>query len=522
MHFSRQRLEKLIARHFDGSLDGREEKELAQLLDRHEEARALFAAYMRLEGATLQLANASCISNPPEDAVPAAQPSVRRRSSSGAFRMRRALAAGVLIAVSLVVFFGSREVVQPDPVFATISRIINASWDDTGMPREVDADLTAGSIALKSGLVQIDFMSGATVVLEGPVEFDVISAMRGCCRSGKLRVHVPEKAQGFTIDTLETIIVDLGTEFGLHIDETGNTEVHVFDGAVELHDVSFVLDSDGKKMVHAGSAVQIEAASGKHKAVPAKNESFVGPSMLVNLSAVLDRDLKKRLKLLQADHAGLSRRIQDYMKNEIHGKRLAELKRGVDHAMMVLEAHVKSNTSLQKAQAMYREKQLDLDRLCREKLASNEVSSKVLEGQKRLNAGLEALKKKKAALKGPSRKKMFRELDREIALVLKKRREAGNRLRSFKNRLIKRDPDLKAMRRKVNVAKKEYDKIAAVEFNGLKKALKNAQQAYQGEKKKILTADATLTALHAERAILSLRIQDLKAKSSELKNNRKR
>jgi len=32
-------------------------------------------------------------------------------------------------------------------------------------------------------------------------------------------------------------LVDLGTEFGMLVEETGETEVHVFDGEVELNGV---------------------------------------------------------------------------------------------------------------------------------------------------------------------------------------------------------------------------------------------------------------------------------------------
>ena len=40
---------------------------------------------------------------------------------------------------------------------------------------------------LKSGHAQIEFYSGARVILEGPAEFELISRTEAFCKRGKLR-----------------------------------------------------------------------------------------------------------------------------------------------------------------------------------------------------------------------------------------------------------------------------------------------------------------------------------------------
>ena len=55
-------------------------------------------------------------------------------------------------------------------------------------------------------------------------------------RAGKLRATVPPHAHGFAIGTPKLDLVDLGTEFGVQVDEQQATEVHVFTGKVDLYD----------------------------------------------------------------------------------------------------------------------------------------------------------------------------------------------------------------------------------------------------------------------------------------------
>jgi hypothetical protein len=49
---------------------------------------------------------------------------------------------------------------------------------------------------------------------------------------GKLAAAVPRAARGYTIITPTAEVVDLGTEFGVSVDRSGASEVHVFDGEV--------------------------------------------------------------------------------------------------------------------------------------------------------------------------------------------------------------------------------------------------------------------------------------------------
>jgi len=155
--------------------------------------------------------------------------------SSHAWR-NRAAAAAVLIAGFLgwltlrpsSATHGS-PAIQP---IAVLRENADAVWN--GASPAAGAGLIPGTLKLESGMVAIEFTSGARVLLEGPAELDLVSGMEAFCRSGKLRANVPPPAQGFTIITPSSRVVDLGTTFGLSVRRDGGALVKVMQGKVEL------------------------------------------------------------------------------------------------------------------------------------------------------------------------------------------------------------------------------------------------------------------------------------------------
>jgi hypothetical protein len=114
---------------------------------------------------------------------------------------------------------------------AMLTRVIDARWKSA--PLRVGSSLEPGSLRLEAGMAQIVFYTGARIVLEGPAELRLVSPSEAVLSSGKLLAEVPPAARGFRLKTGQLKVVDLGTAFG--IDATpGRTEVHVFQGKVEL------------------------------------------------------------------------------------------------------------------------------------------------------------------------------------------------------------------------------------------------------------------------------------------------
>lgn len=196
-------------------------------------------------------------------------------------RLALAIAASVVVAIGLAV---ATRVPAPGPSFegcAVLARALDAEWEGPA-PRE-GAVLPKGRLLLKSGWVQVEFFSGARVILEGPAEFELLSSREGRCLHGRLRAHVPPQAEGFAIRTRGMTLVDRGTEFGLRVDAAGGAEVHVFEGKVEIH------EAGGARNLAGGEAVRVES-SGASRAIPSDPRAFVTPSELVRRGAEEAKD----------------------------------------------------------------------------------------------------------------------------------------------------------------------------------------------------------------------------------------
>ena len=88
-------------------------------------------------------------------------------------------------------------------------------------------------VELAGGFAEITFDSGAQVVLEGPVLFEVNSAWDATLHHGTIKASVPPQAIGFRVANASVEVVDLGTEFTMIADASGAADVLVLKGAVE-------------------------------------------------------------------------------------------------------------------------------------------------------------------------------------------------------------------------------------------------------------------------------------------------
>jgi hypothetical protein len=149
-----------------------------------------------------------------------------------------AIAALVLIALSVRLWPGSGRFFQTDrkiPV-ATVLACDGGRWASTSsLPVSLGSKLSAGQfLRLEQGTAVLHFTDDARVTLEGPAELELRSPVHVRALRGKVTVQVRPQSKGFTVETPRARVVDLGTEFGLEIDHAGQTDVVVFQGAVDL------------------------------------------------------------------------------------------------------------------------------------------------------------------------------------------------------------------------------------------------------------------------------------------------
>lgn len=120
------------------------------------------------------------------------------------------------------------------PVIAEIANSFDAQLQSDDQPIATGAQLRPGRLLLERGVAQVQFTSQVTMVVEGPAELELMTADRAKLLQGRVVVRVPHEALGFTLHSAAAAFVDLGTEFGVEIDEAGAASIHVLDGEVAL------------------------------------------------------------------------------------------------------------------------------------------------------------------------------------------------------------------------------------------------------------------------------------------------
>jgi hypothetical protein len=271
------------------------------------------------------------------EAQPAPRPTARRWSRVVAVAVGLAgLAAAVIVAIGL--WPRNPPIVHKNPeppgeatdnTVAVLLRTHQAEWDDTGLPTRPGSPMPPGRLVLKSGFAQIEFYNGATVILQGPAEFKLISRTEGYCARGKLRATVPPQAQGFTIGSPKFDLVDRGTEFGLDVGE--RTHVHVFQGKVDL----YAPDADHKqaprKELTTGQGMSLDGPDAGH-AIRPDPDAFLTAAELADRAAKATRERQvewaRARDALRADPA--LRVYYTFEVNDPWARTLPDLSRGRD------------------------------------------------------------------------------------------------------------------------------------------------------------------------------------------------
>lgn len=294
-------LEALLLEHEDGALDDAGVKRLRALLDSSEEARQFFVQHRMIQAAFHLDQEAGLIEGNPTPVHAANNNHSSRESTEQTSSGNRWwIAASILVVATLagrllqLEFFSERgpslvsKSTNDDKAeraadeeataqgVALLTQLVDVGWHEGQTQLEVGEALPKGKFQIDSGFAQIEFFSGATVILEGPAELELLSASAAKVQHGRLRTLVPPAARGFSLEVKDLKVVDLGTEFGLAVSDEG-ADVQVFDGEVEL-----LPRVSQRQLLTEGQAVTLSEGS--------LEPAAVSPNQFVNLS-----DLESRL-----------------------------------------------------------------------------------------------------------------------------------------------------------------------------------------------------------------------------------
>jgi hypothetical protein len=277
------------------SISAEQVRRLEELVLSHPDAEAYYVQYMNLYADLSRAKHVKPVREPAQT-VKAASPWRRRRMLAwGSVGLTGLVAAGLLLMFGMwptqaVVSQFSDPQERVDDTVAVLLQAHEAEWEKTDLPTRMGSPLRPGVLRLKSGVAHIEFYSGATVILQGPAEFRLISRTKAFCVRGKLRATVPAQAHGFTIGSPALDLVDLGTEFGMQVDGQDKTEVHVFEGKVELQNTGTERQALVPKELTIGQGVRVEGAN-MLRPIKANSTAFVTAK---ELAAQSQKDSERR------------------------------------------------------------------------------------------------------------------------------------------------------------------------------------------------------------------------------------
>ena len=191
-----------------------------------------------------------------------------------------AASIGLLLLLQTIIFEDSapgralaREPVTPVGFAARIERSEDVIWAESTVKRvREDGWLSIGLLQLESGTLLVAFNSGATALIEGPAELSIESGNRMFLKTGRLTAEVPPAASGFTVNTPRLNAVDIGTRFGVTVEENGDSELHVMEGEVE---VSRTSGNSVATLVREGIALRADSRTRNElKPIPYAGDHF--------------------------------------------------------------------------------------------------------------------------------------------------------------------------------------------------------------------------------------------------------
>ncbi|MEM7014529.1 MAG: LamG-like jellyroll fold domain-containing protein [Verrucomicrobiota bacterium] len=122
-----------------------------------------------------------------------------------------------------------------------------------------DPVLRAGYYTLSAGLVSIRYETGVELLIEAPAKFQLDSKQRVTLESGQIAANVPPEGVEFTIETPSAEVIDYGTEFAVGVGRDGASEVHVFQGEVEVQP-RMEQSEPVRLFTHAATRVEMESS----------------------------------------------------------------------------------------------------------------------------------------------------------------------------------------------------------------------------------------------------------------------
>ncbi len=167
---------------------------------------------------------------------------------------RRLLAGAAVLALGVITWFAFPR--RSGNIVATVTRaeVAEAHGFATGDPLASGRRLRFGS-----GLVELDMAGRGKMIVEGPADLEISGPMRSVLHRGRILMRVNRAGHGYRLETPKGSVIDLGTEFGVSVDENQSVETHVLAGEVEA------IPASGEKILLRENDALRSDSSGDHR-----------------------------------------------------------------------------------------------------------------------------------------------------------------------------------------------------------------------------------------------------------------
>lgn len=269
-----------------GSLSHKESARLEKLVLSHDEARDLFIQY---SGMCANLEWEGIVDPGPLGRSTAYDPlsstelrtlpdylSVTRAAPARGKVLSVILAFSLLLISSVVLLYFQFWPDQPPRFLVRVVKTQNVIWDEGKYNWSAEDLLHAGDqLHLSSGVVELETISGARVIMKGDSRLILIEPDQFRLDLGNLFANVPPQSQGLTVETPTSRIVDLGTRFGLIVNPSQETEVHVLKGLVEFNLMNSDREITVTRNLTENTAIRVQPHSRKIAKIQSTPEFFI-------------------------------------------------------------------------------------------------------------------------------------------------------------------------------------------------------------------------------------------------------
>ncbi len=249
-----ERLDQLIDAHLNGEMTEAERRELEERLLHSAADRARFwelAETHTVLHEAMQRQLADCA------AVAATPPRASLLAAWRSWSLPWAAAAALVVAAA--VWLSMRGTLREpgagsEPGFV-VRETLHGRWAD-GREVRVSESVGRGGWNLQNGLISLQGADGVELLVEGPAVGEWLGAQHLRLTSGTVVVRMPKGRSGFVVETAQMRVIDLGTEFGVSVSQSGDERVQVYDGLVRTEATA----SRATRELKAGSGLRCSAA----------------------------------------------------------------------------------------------------------------------------------------------------------------------------------------------------------------------------------------------------------------------